>query len=198
MEAITELREAFARDPGSHGIDLGWALAGWLGGPRASRARAVSVQAEAIAALRSAAIHNTAAAHVARQDQVFFLTNFAHMIATAPDASPGALADALAATDEAVDIQRGILAALLQADLPVHPGAVSEAYELLSDALRCVAITRLATGLVSSARTALDEATECTRLGPAAVADEGFHEIAALRRQANPLRVVPPDAIEGH
>jgi hypothetical protein len=192
VEDLARLRAKFAADPGAHGIELAWALVNWPAGVSANRARAAAAQAEAIGALRAVAGSHLGARATARQDLVYFLSNYAHMLCSAPAATPDMLAAALDAATEAVSIQRGILKGLERSDLPVRQDEVQDAHDTLVVALIASATSATACGQISEARESLDEASGSARRGRAPLVAETLSAIRELRKRVNPLRLLPP------
>jgi len=192
VEDLVRLRAKFAADARAHGIELAWALVKWPPGVPANRGRAVAAQAEAISALRAVADSPLGAGATARQDLVYFLSNYAHMRCSAPSATPDMLATALDAATEAVSIQHGILEGLERSDLPVRQEEIQDAHDTLVVALVALATASLECGQVTQARAALDEATQSARRGRAPVVAETLSAIRELRKQVNPLRLLPP------
>ena len=191
MEDLDRLRASYAADPGAYGIALAWELAKWPRGGPALRERAAEFQAEAIRALRAAAASGPAVSATARQDLVYFLSNYAHMLCTLPAAAPEAFATALGAATEAVALQRAILSRLLRSGLPVRDENVQDAHDTLVLALIAVATAAIVCGQTSDARATLDEASDSALKGREPWLDETLAVIGEIRKRANPLRLVP-------
>lgn len=194
MEDLARLRANFAANPAAHGIELAWAVVNGPVGAPANSGRAIAAHAEAISALRAVADSHVAARATARQDLVYLLSSFAHTVCSGSAATPDKLAEALDAATEAVSIQRAILNGLERSAFPVHQSDMQDAHDTLVVALIALATSATACGQIPEARDALHEAWERAQGGLAPFATEALNAIHELRKQVNPLRLLPSTA----